>query len=170
MNRLIIRSLLPADEKAFIDMASDGSLWEIFGDCSECHEWMGDFISEAIGLEAEDNPNHQYLAFAIEDKVSRRTIGSVGSSYYEDFMEVGVTYFIGADYRGNGYAAEALQCFADYLFERYHLKKLVATASVNNIASCITLERMGFSLIEARMYQDLHDVGESMSNFYELVR
>lgn len=46
--RLIIRSIRTSDEKAFIEMASDGSLTEIFGDCSECHKWMGEFISEAI--------------------------------------------------------------------------------------------------------------------------
>jgi len=167
--RLLIRSILPADEKAFIDMASDGSLWEIYGDCSQCHEWMNEFISEAIRLEAEDNPYHEYLAFAIEDKASRLVVGSVGSSYYEDFMEVGVTYFIGADHRGNGYAAEALQRFTEYLFAKYHLKKLIATARVNNIASCRTLEKAGFSIIETKMYQDLYDESKNMSNIYELV-
>lgn len=85
-------------------------------------------------------------------------------------MEVGVTYFIGADYRGNGYAAEALKCLTDYLFERYHLSKLIATASVNNIASRKTLEKAGFSVIETKMYQDLYDESENMSNIYELVR
>lgn len=168
--RLIIRSLRPTDETAFIEMASDGSLWEIYGDCSECDKWMGEFISDAIRLEAEDNPYHEYLAFAIEDKISHVVVGSVGSSYYEDFMEVGVTYFIGADYRGNGYAAEALKCLTDYLFERYHLSKLIATACVNNIASCKTLEKAGFSVIETKMYQDLYDESENMSNIYELVR
>ena len=129
---------------------------------------MKEFISEAIRLEAEDDPYHEYLAFVIEDKTSHLVVGSVGSSYYEDFMEVGVTYFIGADHRGNGYAAEALQCFTEYLFSRYHLKKLVATARVNNIASCKTLEKAGFSVIETRMYQDLYDDGKNMSNIYEL--
>lgn len=133
--RLIIRSLRPTDEKVFIDMASDGSLWEIYGDCSECHKWMGEFISDAIKLETEDDPYHEYLAFAIEDKISHLVIGSVGSSYYEDFKEVGVTYFVGAGHRGNGYAAEALQCLTDYLFARYRLKKLIATASTGNAAS-----------------------------------
>lgn len=169
-NRLMIRSIQPIDEKAFIEMASDGSLTEIYGDCNECHKWMGEFIAEAIRLEAEDNPYHEYLAFAIEDKGSHIVVGSVGSSYYEDFKEVGVTYFIGADYRGNGYAAEALQCFVDYLFARYHLKKLVATANVDNIASCKTLEKAGFSVIETKLYQDLYDECENMSNLYELVR
>lgn len=168
--RLIIRSIQPTDEKAFIEMAADGSLWEIFGDCSECDQWMGEFISDAIQLEAEDDPHHEYLAFAIEDKSNHRVVGSVGSSYYEDFMEVGVTYFIGAEYRGNGYAAEALQCLVDYLFGRYSLEKLVATANVDNIASCKTLEKAGFSVIETKLYQDLYDECENMSNIYELVR
>lgn len=168
--RLIIRSIQPTDENALIDMAADGSLWEIFGDCSECQKWMGEFIRDAIRLEAEDDPYHEYLAFAIEDKNSHMMVGSVGSSYYEDFKEVGVTYFIGAEYRGNGYAAEALQCLVEYLFARFHLNRLVATANINNTASCKTLEKVGFSLMETKMYQDLYDECENMSNIYELVR
>ncbi len=168
--RLIIRSLQPTDENAMIDMAADGSLWEIFGDCSECQKWMGEFIRDAIRLEAEDDPYHEYLTFAIEDKNSHMMVGSVGSSYYEDFEEVGVTYFIGAEYRGNGYAAEALQCLVEYLFARFHLNRLVATANINNTASCKTLEKVGFSLMETKMYQDLYDECENMSNIYELVR
>lgn len=167
--RLIIRSLCPSDEKALIEMASDGSLTEIYGDCSECYKWMGEFISDAIKFEAEDNPYREYLAFAIEDKTSHLIIGSVGSSYYEDFGEVGVTYFIGAGSRGNGYACEALQRFVDYLFARYNLKKLIATANVKNIASCKTLEGAGFRLVETRMYRDLYDEEEELSNFYEFV-
>lgn len=168
--RLIIRSLHSSDEKDFIEMASDGSLEEIYGDCSECHKWMGKFIKDAIKLESEDNPYQDYLAFAIEDKTNHHVIGSVGSTYYEDLMEVGVTYFIGANYRGNGYAAEALQRFADYLLEKYNLKKLVATARVENVASCKTLERAGFSVVETKMYQDLYDESETMSNIYEMAR
>ena len=168
--RLNIRSIETSDENAFIKMASDGSLTEIYGDCSECHKWMGDFIREAMELESEDNPYHEYLAFAIEDKSDHQVIGSVGSSFYEDFMEVGVTYFIGAEYRGNGYAAEALQCFVDYLFAKYDLKKLVATANVKNIASCKTLEKAGFTVVVTKMYQDLYDEQAEMSNIYELVK
>ncbi len=130
---------------------------------------MSDFISDAIKFEAEDNLYREYLAFAIEDKKSHLVVGSVGSSYYEDFMEVGVTYFIGAAYRGNGFAAEALQCLTEYLFAKYSLKKLIAVVSIDNIASSKTLEKAGFSFVETRMYQDLHEESESISKFYELV-
>ena len=35
--RLIIRSIRTSDEKAFIEMASDGSLTEIFGEIGRAH-------------------------------------------------------------------------------------------------------------------------------------
>lgn len=168
--RLRVRSIRPEDEKAFIHMASDGSLTEIFGDCRECHKWMGDFIEEAIRLEKEDNPGQDYMAFAIEEKESGRVVGSVGSSYYEDFAEVGVTYFIGAQDRGKGYAAEALGVLVEHLFERYELRTLVATARVDNVASCRTLEKTGFLVTETKMYQDLYDEEETLSNIYRLER
>lgn len=156
-DRLIIRSIQPSDEAIFVEMASDGSLTEIFGDCSECHKWMGEFISDAIKMEQENNPFHGYMAFVIENKENREVLGSVGSSYYDDFSKVGVTYFIGAKHRGHGYAAEALIALVDYLYANYEIDKLVAAASIHNIASYRTLEKAGFVVTETKMYQDMYD-------------
>ena len=39
--RIIIREFTQDDTKSFIDMAADGSLWELFGDCSEVVDWKG---------------------------------------------------------------------------------------------------------------------------------
>ena len=47
--------------------------------------------------------NKEYLAYAVEDKSTHTVIGSVGTSYYEDFRQIGVTYFIGAKFRGWAY-------------------------------------------------------------------
>lgn len=168
--RLSIRSISPNDEQAFIEMASDGSLTEIFGDCSECDKWMGEFISEAIQLEKENNPYREYLAYAIVDKRKHQVIGSVGSSYYEDFSEIGITYFIGTKFRGNGYAAEAVEAFVMYFFENYDVTKIIATAGTENKASCKTLERAGFVLQETKMYQDLYNEKEEMNNLYEIIK
>ncbi|MDE5930960.1 MAG: GNAT family N-acetyltransferase [Lachnospiraceae bacterium] len=166
--RLLIRSLRSTDEKAFIEMASDGSLTEIFGDCSECHKWMGDFIKEAMRLELENNPNREYLAYAIEDKNTHTVIGSVGTSYYEDFQKIGVTYFIGAKFRGHGYAAEALHALVGYFLSNYPIDRLMATADARNKASCKTLERAGFQLVDVRPYQDMYNEQEELSHFYEI--
>lgn len=168
--RLIIRSLRPSDEGAFVEMASDGSLTEIFEDCSRCREWMGGWIRESLQLEAEDNPRHAYLAFAVEEKAGGQVVGSVGSSYYEDLERVGVTYFIGAPFRGRRYMAEALRAFSRYFFERYDEDALFATAAAANAASCRTLERAGFTRFDTRVYQDLFDGEPALSHFYELKR
>lgn len=169
-DRLIVRSIQPSDEKAFVEMASDGSLWEIFGDCSECHMWMGEWITDAMKMEKMNNPFQEYLAFVIVDKDSQEVMGSVGSSFYEDFNEVGVTYFIGAKYRGHGYATEALRALVGYLYTTYEMNRLVATASVQNPASCKTLENAGFVLVETKMYQEMYDECATLSNIYEHLR
>lgn len=168
--RLIIRSLTPADEQAFIEMASDGSLTEIYGDCSECHKWMGQWIQESIQLEAANNPNHGYLAFVVEEKRSGQAIGSVGTSYYEDMREVGITYFVGAKFRCHGYMAEAVRAFTAYFFRHYDADTLFAATAVSNIASHKTLERAGFVVFDTKMYQDMFDDTPVLSHFYKLNR
>lgn len=164
--QLLIRSFRSSDEKAFIEMASDGSLTEIFGDCSECHKWMGNFIKEAMRLEQENDPGKEYLAYVIEDKNEHTIMGSVGTSYYEDFQEIGVTYFIGTKFRGNGYAAEALRALVEYFLKDYRIDRLMAAARAKNTASCRTLERAGFRLTDTRLYRDLYDEQEELYHFY----
>ena len=62
--RLIIRSLEPGDEEAFIDMASDGSLGDIFGDWGDCRKWMNSWIREALDLDRADDP-HGVVVFCV---------------------------------------------------------------------------------------------------------
>lgn len=168
--RLLVRIIQLSDEKPFIEMASDGSLTEIFGDCSECGKWMGDFIKEAIQLDSENNPDREYLAYVIEEKDSRTVVGSVGTSFYEDFQKIGVTYFIGAKFRGRGYAAEALRALVEYFLTSGRVSLFMATARTDNIASCKTLEKAGFHVTDTRLYQDLYDEQETLSHFYEIVK
>lgn len=168
--RLIIRSLTLEDEQAFIEMASDGSLNEIYGDCSECDKWMGQWIRESMQLEIENDPNHEYLAYVIEEKSSGQAIGSVGTSFYEDMQKVGITYFIGSRFRGHGYALEAACAYVKYFFEHYNADILVATVAVKNEASCKTLARAGFVLTDTGMYQDMYDETAELRNFYEFRR
>lgn len=168
--RLAIRSLEREDAAQFIDMASDGSLSEIFGDCTNCAEWMGDWIADSLRLEAENNPHRDYIAFAIAEREGGQAIGSIGTTYYEDMGRVGITYFLGAKYRGHGYMTEAVKAFAQYVFANYDVDSLFAVAALRNPASCRTLSNAGFALIDTRMYQDMYDDECEMQNFYELRR
>lgn len=94
-------------------------------------------------------------------------IGSVGCSYYEDFRETGITYFIGAQYRNNGYAVEAVKVYIDYYFNHYNAKRMIATVRDENLPSWKVIEKVGFILREKRMYKDLNDHEEKLYRFYE---
>ncbi|MDE7222545.1 MAG: GNAT family N-acetyltransferase, partial [Acetatifactor sp.] len=165
--RLIIRSINPEDETAYIDMASDGSLGDIFGDCSDCRNWMASWIQEAQALDREDDPTREYLAYAVTEKSQGTLLGSVGCSYYEDLKQVGVTFFIGSAFRGRGYAAEAVTAYVQYFFAHYDIHRLIATVRDANVASWKTMERAGFGPFETRMYRDINDVKDELYRFYE---
>lgn len=166
-DRLIIRSMELADVKAYIEMASDGSLDEdIFsGWNGDYSEWMPIWVKESILYDREDNPKKDYISYTIIEKKSGVPIGSVGCSYYEDSGQVGIVYFICAVYRGNGYAAEAIVAYTKYFFEHYDIPKMIATIRNENVSSWKVAEKAGFVLVETKMYQDFNDDREKFYHF-----
>ena len=153
--RLVIRSIVSEDLNAFIEMAADGSLEkDIFPGRSGAPEvWMADWIQEAIRAEERDNIG-DWLAFCIEEKREGTVLGSVGCNFNPDFSAVGLVYFIGAQERGNGYAAEAAAVFSKFLFEKYMIPRLLTTVRHENFASRKVIEKAGFTEIKSEMYQD----------------
>lgn len=165
--RLIIRDLKTEDAVFFAEMAADGSLNDVGFD-SGCDSWITEWAAEAKDFALRDNPDMDYLAYTITLKEENIVIGSVGCSYYEDFQETGITYFIGAQYRNNGYAVEAAKAYTEYFFRHYNVPKMIATVRAENISSWKVVEKAGFTLIEKRMYKDLNDDKEELYNFYEI--
>ncbi len=165
--RLIIRDLKSEDEKTFVKMASDGSLNDVGFD-DRCGDWMVEWITEAKQFAVRNNPYMDYLAYVVTLKEDNKVIGSVGCSYYEDLKEVGITYFIGAQYRNFGYAVEAVQAYTKYFFSCYNIQKMIATVRAKNISSWKVVEKAGFLLTEKKMYRDLNDSNEELYHFYEI--
>lgn len=168
-SKLIIRSLNKYDGQAFAEMAEDGSLLDV-GFAADCAAWMDEWIDGAIILSENDNPRKEYIAYTVCLKETNEIIGSVGCSFYEDLDEVGITYFIGNKYRGNGYAAESVKAYTEYFFSHYQIKKLIATIREANVSSWKTVEKCSFSLVETKMYKDVNDDVEQLYRFYEFER
>lgn len=166
-DRLIIRSIEHGDERAYADMAKDGSLLDIGFDIN-CSEWMENWIGEALLMDEIDDPRKDYIAYTICLKRDGIIIGSVGCSYYNDLKQTGITFFIGQKYRRNGYAVESVQAYIKYFFAHYPIKKLIATVREENIASWKTIEKASFQLVERKMYQDIDDEKEQLYRFYEI--
>lgn len=125
-------------------------------------------MAEAKELAIRDNPSTNYWAYVITLKNENIVVGSVGCSYYEDLQEIGITYFIGAQYRNNGYTVEAVKSYTKYFFNHYNVQKMIATVRKENISSCKVLEKAGFILTEKKMYKDLNDAKEEKYRFYEI--
>jgi len=163
--RLRIRSIEYGDEKAFAEMAKDGSLTEIGFD-ENCSEWIDDWAKEAVELDEKDDPRVNYIASAVCFKEDGRVIGSVGSTYYEDSARIGICYFIGTEYRNKGYASEAVKAYLRYFFEHYKEDEIAATILAGNAPSRKTAEKAGFVLNSIRMYKDIYDDEEKLYCFY----
>lgn len=167
--RLKIRDVALSDEQPFIEMASDGSLNDI-GFNTDCSSWMREWILQAQSLEKLDNPRKDYLAYVIEERKTGFPIGAVGCSFYADMEKVGITYFIGAEYRNKGYASEAIKSYVRYFFEHYDEIEIIATIREDNTTSWKTIEKSGFVLTENRMYRDINDTYEELYRFYSTKR
>ena len=167
--RLIIRDLETEDGTSFAEMAADGSL----NDCGfdkDCSRWMTEWVAEAKELAIRDNPYIDWLAYTITLKNENIIVGSIGCSYYEDLQEIGITYFIGSQYRNNGYASESIKTYIEYFFNHYDVQKVIATVRDENVSSWKAVEKAGFRLTEKRMYKDLNDDKEELYHFYEITR
>lgn len=86
-------------------------------------------------------------SFAIFLKETGKFIGWCGvgdndcNAYYPDKE---IYYLIGEDYWGNGYATEAMTALIDYCFNIMKLKRLIAFAKPENIASNRVIQKLGF--------------------------
>ena len=168
-DRIIIRSIQRGDEKAYAEMAKDGSLSEIGFDES-FSDWAESWINEAVELTEKDNPRVDYIPCTIILKSSSEVIGNVGCTYYEDTEKIGICYGVGTAYRRNGYVSEAVNEYISYFFNHYDEREIIATIKDVNVPSWKTAEKCGFKLMETKMYKDIDDEKEELYRFYMVKR
>ena len=163
--RTIIRSIQRGDEKAYAEMAKDGSLTEIGFD-SDFSDWAEDWLEEALELTRKDNPRTDYIPCTILLKDTGDVIGNVGCTYFQDTDRIGICYFCGKAYRRNGYVSEAVKAYIRYFFDHYGENEIIAVIKNENTASWKTAEKTGFKLLETKMYKDIGDEQEELYRFY----
>lgn len=133
--RLTLHPIQRGDEIILEEMSHDGSFSELGLD-SDCAEWIGEWIDEAISLAEQDNPRVDYICWIVCLKDDGKVIGTVGNTYYEDTGKIGITYGIGAEFRQKGYAAEVVKAYLDFFFDHYGEDEIIATVLDENVSSC----------------------------------
>ncbi len=101
------------------------------------------------------------LIFAIVDRETDQHIGNVTLNRINSIHRTADTgLMIGRrEFWGKGYAFEAWSVLIEYAFQRLDLRKIIAGAVADNVASVVTLEKLGFT-IEGRFRQEYFMEGE----------
>ncbi len=109
-------------------------------------------LVETFSVTAERAYDHVPVVFY--DIVLKNSYTVVGSIDFRDQMNDymyyygHVGYMIKPDYRGNGYALEALKLIEDIAKKEYGYKEMIVTCNPDNIASYKTLVKAGYELYE----------------------
>lgn len=94
-----------------------------------------------VAATSKEAGGQTFLAFATVDEVCT-LIGCAGIGMADGVPELG--YWVGAPYRGKGFATELARAMVDYVFETTDAEKLNASCRVTNTASRRVVEKCGF--------------------------
>ncbi len=72
------------------------------------------------------------------------SFGAASNPLYNS--EVSLMWAILPEHQGQGYAPEMAKIIVEMLFTRYHLKRIIATTSYNNLASQRVMQKLGMRL------------------------
>jgi [ribosomal protein S5]-alanine N-acetyltransferase len=149
--RLIMREFTVEDTKEIYEYSQEESMKENIPD--QVYETMDearvtiDFLMSKYGDDL-NKPQYPYV-LGVVIKETQQLIGHVGLSKIPEGIEVG--YAIGQNYQRKGYGAEAVGAFAAWAKEALKLPVIYAVVKQDNIASCKTLEKSGFTLQKAEL-------------------
>ena len=106
-------------------------------------------------------PLFEYGLWTIVDKATGSVLGRGGieelpENYGSMSGEPELSYLIGKEYRGNGYAEEACQAILSYSAEELEMKKICLRTSEENFPSQKLAEKLGLLKVESiTKYKDL---------------
>lgn len=87
------------------------------------------------------------ISFGVFNKENGVFLGTAGVGRHDDLHEPEIFYYLIDEYRGNGYATEAVKAITSWAFDNYQIPYLIATAGIENIKSQMVLERSGYIYI-----------------------
>jgi len=88
---------------------------------------------------------HGYGDWAVTVKTGEQLIGHCGLNYLEEAGEVEVEYSLSREFWGQGLATEAARAVVSFGFEVIGLKRIIALAVPENIASRRVMEHLGMA-------------------------
>lgn len=140
--RLVIRTLCGADYPEFEQILNDAQK-SAFGDGRGFLNWL---ISQYPKMDIING----LISLGIFEKQTGKFIGTAGAGKHDDLHEPEIFYHLLPEYRGYGFAAEAVKEITGWTLENYDIPYLIGTVAVDNIKSQHVLERCGYQFVDTR--------------------
>ena len=140
--RLIIRHLTDSDLPEF-----ETTLNEIQRSCMGGAKAFLDWI---ISQYKNMDIINDLISFGVFDKVTGVLLGTAGVGKHDDLHEPEIFYKLLPEYRGYGYATEAVNAITAWVFKNYKVPYVIGTAGTDNVKSQKVLERCGYQFIDKR--------------------
>lgn len=147
--RLHLRALEPEDLEVLYRWENDPAIW---GEGSMIPPFSRYDLKQYIA-NALDIFTSRTLRLVVEERESRKAVGFIDLFDFEPIssrVELGILLF--EDYRGMGYAKEAVGLVRNYVFDYLHCHQIIARANVKNEASLSLFRQSGF--VEAGVLKD----------------
>lgn len=107
-----------------------------------------DDVAVFIGKTATDiDVPGTWFQFVLIEQASGRLIGDTGIHFLEtdpENRQAEIGYTLDKEFRGKGYATEALKTIIDYLFNTLYKHRIIASIDPINTSSIKLIERLGF--------------------------
>jgi len=158
-NRLHIRPVDINDKASMFNYRSDSETNKYLSLIPQTVDDVAEFISNSS---KEFDVSGTWFQLAIVEKVSTKMIGDIGIHFLasnNESKQVEIGYTLSKEYRGKGYATEALSAIIDYLFNTLNKHRITASIDPTNQSSIKLVERLGFRK-EAHFKESLFFHGE----------
>ena len=140
--RLIIRPAELEDAQNLFELNSDPDVVRYTGDASfnsmtEVQELIGNRMIQQFG-------QHKMSRFIVTLK-DNTFLGWCGLKYFPETDEVDLGYRFMKKHWGKGYATESSMACLKYGFEELNLKRIIAKAMPDNVASIKVMQKLGMT-------------------------
>lgn len=141
--RLIIRNLTDSDLPEF-----ETTLNEIQ---RSCMGGVKGFLDWIISQYKKMDIINGIVSLGIFHRATGALLGTAGAGQHDDLHEPEIFYTLLPEYRGYGYATEAVKAITAWVFENYKIPYIIGTVATDNVKSQKVLERCGYQFIDERM-------------------
>jgi ribosomal-protein-alanine N-acetyltransferase len=142
--RLVLRPLEPGDLDGFAPIFADPEVMRFIGDGTGTRDETAEWLERWIATFGEIGRGH--LAVTLRD--TDELIGRCGLVLRElaHGRETEISYLLGRDRWGRGYATEAARAVRDHAFDELGERRLVSLIAEGNHASEAVARRIGMAL------------------------